>query len=87
MKHIITLFIIFLSFNLYSQNYIITEDVIMLNDSTMTALKEQSKGNVFIVAASNFTTVDKIEYLESEIEYLKSQVKELSILLKELIKQ
>ena len=101
MKYIITLFVLFASLNLYSQNFIITEDVIMSHDTM------KYDNSYRILNFPNITTLEliprdyfidnmptyrpkliqesQIEKLQSEVDELKSQVKELNILLKELL--
>lgn len=87
MKHIITLFILFFTINLYSQEFIIAEDVLM-KDRPMLNLGT-NLSNIYFVTSDKPLDINvinsKIEFLESEIEYLKSQIKELSILLKDLL--
>lgn len=87
MKHIITLFILFTSFNIYSQHFIIAEDVLMKEQPVLNLGTNLS--NVYFVTSDKPLDINvvnsKIEFLESEIEYLKSQIKELSILLKDLL--
>lgn len=94
MKHIITLFILFASLNVYSQTYIITEDVIMNHDTL------KYKGTEYrAVFSPNITTLELIprDYFidntlthwpkliqESQIEKLQSEVDELKSQVKEL---
>lgn len=94
MKHIITLFVLFASINLYSQNYIITEDVIMNHDTL------KYKGSEYRVFSSpNIVTLElrSRDYFidnmpthgprfvqESQIEKLQSEVDELKSQVKEL---
>jgi len=95
MKHIITLFILFASLNVYSQNTIITEDVIMNHDTLKYKTAEH-----FISTSPHITTLELIprDYFyidnmptyspklvqESQIEKLQDEVDELKVQVKEL---
>ena len=94
MKYIITLFVLFASLNIYSQRFIITEDVIMSHDTL------KYKPAEYIISRSpNITTLELIprDYFivntpthwpkliqESQIEKLQSEVDELKSQVKEL---
>lgn len=94
MKYILTLFILFASINLYSQRFIITEDVIMNHDT----LKYNTAEHI-ISRSPNITTLELtpkdcfIDNMptygpkliqESQIEQLQSEVDELKSQVKEL---
>lgn len=89
MRHIIILFILFTSFNLYSQQIIIAEDVLMKERPVLNLGTNLS--NIYFVTSEkplDITVVNnKIELLELEVEELKSQIKELSTLLKTLLEK
>jgi len=95
MKHIITLFILFASFHLYSQNYIITEDVIMNHDTmrydsrykitrspNITTLEVNPTHTYFVI--DNMPTHGPKFIQESQIEKLQDEVDELKDQVKEL---
>ena len=101
MKHIITLFILFITITVKSQ--IITEDILMHVDTcfnnSFTITTNPNITTLELIRTPYYNMLDimptygpkfvqdvQLEKFQSEVDELKSQVKELSFLLQELLK-